>query len=414
MRWSIFKLDTSKLQEAIAQNLRPRSDGGPNASVEAKTKELICWLAQISDSCMPRNKGNPKRKPVPWWSENIATIRADCLRRRRIYLRKRRRVSEEECHNEALTYKEAKKQLVLAIKNAKSRCWAELCNEVEHDPWGRPYLTVTKKLGQRRPIVVIELPGRLENIISELFPTDVNGDTTKVQWLFDPNDFPRFTASDILEEASTLPNGKAPGPDGIHDEVLKAAVKADPHSFLQVYNQCITESVYPWEWKKGKLVLIPKPGKPPEAPSSYRTLCMIDTTGKLFEKLIVRRLKDHLSNVNAISNAQNGFRKGRSTLDSFSRIREITNRANSGAYHHKKVVSMITLDVKNAFNSAQWNDIINALIKMAVPDYLISIIQKYLCDRSASISTPSGHRTIEVTRGVLQGSALGLDLWNVM
>lgn len=190
MRWSIFKLDTSKLQEALAQNLRPRSDGGSNASVEAKTKELICWLAHISDFCMPRNKGNPKRKPVPWWSENIATIRAEFLRRRRNYLRRRRRVSEEECQNEALSYKEAKKQLVLVIKNAKSRCWVELCNEVEHDPWGRPYRTVTKILGQRRPIVGIELPERLEHIISKLFPTDVNGDTTKVQWLFDPNDFP--------------------------------------------------------------------------------------------------------------------------------------------------------------------------------------------------------------------------------
>lgn len=159
--------------------------------------------------------------------------------------------------------------------------------------------------------------------------------------------------SEILEEVSTLSNGKAPGLDGIHNEVLKAVVKANHQRFLQVYNQCITESVYPREWKKGKLVLIPKPSKPSEAPSSYRPLCMINTTGKLFEKIIVRRLKGNLSNVNAISNAQNGFRKGRSTLDSFSRLREITNRANSGAYQHKKVVGMITLDVKNAFKSAQ-------------------------------------------------------------
>jgi hypothetical protein len=48
------------------------------------------------------------------------------------------------------------------------------------------------------------------------------------------------------------------------------------------------------------------------------------------------------------------------------------------------------------------------------PDYLISIIRSYLCDRSVTINTPNGHRTIEVTRGVPQGFILGPDLWNIM
>jgi len=315
---------------------------------------------------------------------------------------------------EASAYKDAKKRLVLAIKTAKSKRWVELCAEVEHDPWGRPYRTVTKKLVRRRPIVGIELPGRLDGIIRELFPTDASGDSANVQWLFDPKDFTEFTVNELLEEASGLPNGKTPGPDGIHNEVLKAAVKANPQRFLQVYNQCITEAVYPAEWKRANLVLIPKSGKPPEAPSSYRPLCMLDTTGKLFEKLLVRRLKNHLSTTNALSDKQNGFRQGRSTLDSLDRLSEIIKIANLGASHRRKVVGMITLDVKNAFNSAQWSDIINALIGMSTPDYLISIIRSYLCNRSVTIHTPNGYRTIEVTRGVPQGSVLGPDLWNIL
>jgi len=75
---------------------------------------------------------------------------------------------------------------------------------------------------------------------------------------------------------------------------------------------------------------------------------------------------------------------------------------------------MITIDVKNAFNSAQWSDIINALIGMSTPDYLICIIRTYLCNRSATIQTPNGYRTIEVARGVPRGSVLGPDLWNTM
>jgi hypothetical protein len=87
---------------------------------------------------------------------------------------------------------------------------------------------------------------------------------------------------------------------------------------------------------------------------------MLDTIGKLFKKLLVRRLKNHLSTTNAISDKQNGFSKGRLTLDSLNRLGEIIRNANLGASHRRKVVGMITLDVKNAINSAQWSDIINA------------------------------------------------------
>jgi hypothetical protein len=69
--------------------------------------------------------------------------------------------------------------------------------------------------------------------------------------------------NEILE-ASGLPNGKTPGSDCIHNEVLKAAVKVSPQRFLQVYNQCITEVVYPLKWKKANLVLLSKLGKAPE------------------------------------------------------------------------------------------------------------------------------------------------------
>jgi len=139
--------------------------------------------------------------------------------------------------------------------------------------------------------VGIEFSGRLDSIVQTLYSPDTNSETIRGQWLINSNDFTEFSIAEILEEASALLNGKTPGPDGIHNEVLKAAVKADPQRFLLVFNQCIREAVYPTKWKQANLVLIPKPEKPPEDPSSYRPLCMLDTVGKLFEKLLVRRLR---------------------------------------------------------------------------------------------------------------------------
>lgn len=40
-----------------------------------------------------------------------------------------------------------------------------------------------------------------------------------------------------------------------------------------------------------KVMLITKPGNPELIPLSYRPLCLLSTTGKLFESLITRRLQ---------------------------------------------------------------------------------------------------------------------------
>ncbi|XP_017771856.1 PREDICTED: uncharacterized protein LOC108559190 [Nicrophorus vespilloides] len=63
-------------------------------------------------------------------------------------------------------------------------------------------------------------------------------------------------------------------------------------------------------WKTAKLVLVKKPGKPIEAPSSYRPLCMIDTMGKDYEQLILSRLKDEIARCRGLSDRQYGFREG--------------------------------------------------------------------------------------------------------
>lgn len=65
----------------------------------------------------------------------------------------------------------AKRELVQAIRDAKEAAWTELLEFVDTDPWGKPYRLVMSKLGARRPIPGIHLPGRVEAIVDGLFPT---------------------------------------------------------------------------------------------------------------------------------------------------------------------------------------------------------------------------------------------------
>lgn len=76
---------------------------------------------------------------------------------------------------------------------------------------------------------------------------------------------------------------------------------------------------------------------------------------------------------------------------------------------------MLTLDVKNAFNSASWGSILGALAKSATPNYLQNILGQYLTNRRITFDGTEGMTNIiEVCCSVLQGSLLGPDLWNLM
>ena len=62
-------------------------------------------------------------------------------------------------------------------------------------------------------------------------------------------------------------------------------------------------------------MLIPKKGKPNEDPSSYRAVCMLDTVGKILERVLVTRLEKALKNAGGLSPNQYGFCRLKSTID---------------------------------------------------------------------------------------------------
>lgn len=122
---------------------------------------------------------------------------------------------------------------------------------------------------------------------------------------------PEIGETEILDELKKLPNGKAPGPDGFVNEYIKAVIQINPKTIANLYNSCLYENNYPARRKIANLVLIHKSGRPPEYPSAYRPLCMLNTVGKIFERILVRRLNGFLDHSNALCESQYGFRKHR-------------------------------------------------------------------------------------------------------
>nr|KAG5690520.1 hypothetical protein BaRGS_008947 [Batillaria attramentaria] len=80
---------------------------------------------------------------------------------------------------------------------------------------------------------------------------------------------------------------------------------------LGFYQTCWDSGQIPKAWKKAVVVAIPKDGKPPHLPTSYRPVALTSHLGKVYERLVRDRLEYHLEKHGIIPLCQAGFRKGR-------------------------------------------------------------------------------------------------------
>ncbi|OXU30899.1 hypothetical protein TSAR_011503 [Trichomalopsis sarcophagae] len=71
--------------------------------------------------------------------------------------------------------------------------------------------------------------------------------------------------------------------DRIVTTLFLLQLEARPDVFVDLYNSCLDEGTFPKNWKKQRLVLLPKGDEQPGEASLYRPLCMLDTLGKILD-----------------------------------------------------------------------------------------------------------------------------------
>ena len=130
-----------------------------------------------------------------WWNQEIAELRSEANKARRIF---QRSIGTLEADSKLIDFKAKRKALKYAIKNSKREKFRELCETVESDPWGLGYKIVLKRLksySEQAP----NNPSEMESIIKALFPVDTEDipEDTATQC----RNCPGVTKTEVLEAA---------------------------------------------------------------------------------------------------------------------------------------------------------------------------------------------------------------------
>jgi len=95
-----------------------------------------------------------------------------------------------------------------------------------------------------------------------------------------------------------------------------SAQRLHPNSLdylLALFNPILLQGTNPLSWKLAIILHIPKPLKVTALRDSYPAIALTSVLGKLFQKIINKRLTWYLESNNILSHSQYSFRKGRNT-----------------------------------------------------------------------------------------------------
>ncbi len=164
------------------------------------------------------------------------------------------------------------------------------------------------------------------------------------------------------------------------ESVCNLMIKHFPERFkvilLKVFNHCLVNNIIPDEWKKATISMIYKKGCK-KSRDNYRPISITSCIAKVFEKLVLNRIKLHLKENNIIIKNQSGFRENRQTKDN---IFNITQKVLE-SFNRDKKVCCIFFDISAAFDKVWHVGLIFKLVKIKLPLYLINWIVTFLNNR---------------------------------
>ena len=226
----------------------------------------------------------------------------------------------------------------------------------------------------------------------------------------------KFTTSlsdwEIWGGQSWRPNPRAPGPDGIHNNLLKHLPEDTLKILKEILNKIWTSTDFPHQWRAATVIPIPKPNKDHTDPLSYRPIALTSCLCKVLERMINTRFIWYLEKSGILDRSQCGFGKHRSTTDHLVSL----ERYLRDAFARRQQAVGLFFDLEKAYETTWQYGIIRDLHRIGLRGRLPVFVSEYLRHRRIRVrigTTLSEEFYPEEgvpTGGVLAGTCFGLKI----
>ena len=169
-----------------------------------------------------------------------------------------------------------------------------------------------------------------------------------------------------------------------------------------MFNYSLNTNTVPSSWKISNVCPIFKFGNP-FLPSNYRPVSLLNSIGKVFERIIFKYIYNHLKDIDYFTPLQSGFMPGDSTVNQVI-----------GIYHEIYALDdrlefrAVFFDISKAFDKVWHKGLLFKLNRAGIHGKLPAWFSNYLSNRLQRVILPERVSSLcHVQAGVPQGSILG-------
>ena len=322
-------------------------------------------------------------------------------------------------------YKSHRKNLTKLIKHAKKTYYGnefEKCTGNPKKTWSLINDLRGKSTGSLKPSFLINnervvcrriIASKFNTYFASL-ATTMNAEAAQHYYFDEQNSFEDYMSkscessffledcdsTEIMEIIQELSADKA---SDIPILLIKSTSQIIAPYLSKLYNKSMETGEFPEIFKVGKITPIYKKGNR-DLIENYRPVSTLPIFGKIFEKIIHKRLYSFLLSKNTIPKTQFGFRKGHSTSHAVNYSVNVIKEA----HRLKKHVIGIFIDLSKAFDTIDHQILLDKLENAGVRGTPLSLFSSYLSKRRQYTSVGNSNSDFEnVIFGVPQGSVLG-------
>ena len=198
-------------------------------------------------------------------------------------------------------------------------------------------------------------------------------------------EFQQITAAQIAKIVQRLVNGKATGIHNIPNKVLKDSIHLIAPVLIDIFNLSIRTKIFPDNLKVLKVVPVYKSGEG-ENLNNYRSIAVLPTIARVFEKPLYRQLYSNLINNKLLDDRQFGFRSLHSTALALGKSADywLMNIDNG------KLNFVVFLDIRKAFDIVDHDILLQKLECYGIKGSELISFQSYLENRIQTCNV-NGH-----------------------